>query len=201
MRGPVRELAIRRERAELVDRAPGHVHGAEARPRRRQQRDDHRLAACAPAERAPRRRRRLVAVRVEYRRQRAPVRRLLIEPAGEELRDLRIVHGARAQQLAQVGDRVLLDVRHVGDGAQGPLGQRAFDERGGIDRIGDDQVRPADVVGKRAVHATPYAAERGLDVGRPRRSGHSTRAPRLPLRSAEVTAFQHGDTEARSLAE
>jgi hypothetical protein len=47
------------------------------------------------------------------------VERLLVEPAGEERGDVRIVDGARGEELAHVDHRVALDVLHVAERAHG----------------------------------------------------------------------------------
>ena len=53
---------------------------------------------------------------LEEPRQREPVERLLVEPAGEERRDVRLVDGPGRQELPQVDDGVRLDVLHVAEG-------------------------------------------------------------------------------------
>ncbi len=49
-------------------------------------------------------------------RQREPVERLLVDPAGKERRDVRVVHGPGRQELAEIDDGVGLDILHVAEG-------------------------------------------------------------------------------------
>src|SRR5215468_1245230 len=96
------EAAIAGEGGELVDRAPGHVHGGEVAPRGGDAGDPERLYALAQAARAARPRRDRMTRSGQETAERACVRRLLVKPGGEEASDPRIVDCARRQQLAQI---------------------------------------------------------------------------------------------------
>src|SRR5262249_23144007 len=102
------EELVAGERRQLVDRAPGHVHGDEVGPRLRQQRRRRRLDALGEARARATALRRRMAGGVEEAAERAAVERLLVEPAGEERRDLGLVERARLCELALVDDRVAL---------------------------------------------------------------------------------------------
>jgi hypothetical protein len=65
-----------------------------------------------------------VARRDEELRKRASMRGLLVEPGRQEPRQLRIVDGARRQELAKIDDGVALDGLHVAQRADRFGGQR-----------------------------------------------------------------------------
>jgi len=118
MSGQLGEPPVAHERRQLVDGPPGHVQCAEVRPEPRQKGDtgglqslDEGLLPSRPAPGADR-----VAGRLQEAREREAVKRLLVEPAGQERRDVRLVHRAGREKLAEVDDRVTLDVLHVAEG-------------------------------------------------------------------------------------
>ncbi len=132
MRGAADELVVAGQRGQLVDRAPGHVDGHEVA---REHRAEHRgeegelvadaeplaelLRARGPrghgrgAVRQLRLGRHLHAVGAQEVREGLAVPELLVHPAGEERRDLRVVRRAGSEQVTQIDDRVGLDVHHV----------------------------------------------------------------------------------------
>jgi hypothetical protein len=152
------------ERRQLVDRSPRHVHGDEVRPALGQERRAERAEVLGGTHvRAPAGDR-LHARGVEEARQGAAVEGLLVEPAGEEGGDLRIVDGARREERAQVDDGVALDVLHVAERPHGlgregmPWHLRPVDPRE-VERAG-----PSDVaVEIEVVHALPYGRRRPAD--------------------------------------
>src|SRR5262249_15663507 len=97
---------------------PGHVHRDEVGPDPRD--GSHRTFLDPARDRAPR----TASLDGRLTRggeqacERAAVKRLLVEPAGEEGRHVRIVDDARPEQLAHVDHRVALDVLHVAQRAQ-----------------------------------------------------------------------------------
>ena len=86
-----REAAIASQRRELVDRAPGHVDGDEVWPGQREPGREARLDGLAQAPPRARTHLEVVPSGSDEAGERDPVEGFLVQPAGEERRDLGIV--------------------------------------------------------------------------------------------------------------
>jgi hypothetical protein len=74
-----------------------------------------------------------VAGRLQEAGERHAVKRLLVEPAGEEGRHVRVIDGAGGEERAQIHDRVALDVLHVPERADGSGGKGMRRNGGPVD--------------------------------------------------------------------
>ena len=168
-----REPGVARLRRPLVDGAPGHVHGGELACQGGRQHRRHGAEPVPPAEPgahggdAPHAAR--LAVRLEHPSDGLPVPVLLERPEREERRDLGVSVHARHQQVAQVADRVVLDVVHVAQAPQGGGVERLRGERIEVDALDVELSRDAGVVLDAEGHGTSFS-DRGGHVDDPRLS-------------------------------
>src|SRR5437588_4738367 len=94
-------------------------------------------------------------------RERLAVPQLLVHPAGQERGDVRVLRRPRGQQVAQVDDRVCLDVHHVVEAHHVPVGQGVVGDVLPVDPGEVDLLRVAQVAVDVELDDAPWAAPIG----------------------------------------